>query len=53
MGNLAQATVQEPKVRSGSNVETYTALHLAIDNWRWSGVPFYLRTGKCPAHECQ
>lgn len=37
---------QEPKVRSDSNVETYVALKLFIDNWRWSGVPFYLRTGK-------
>jgi glucose-6-phosphate 1-dehydrogenase len=37
---------QEPKVKSDSNVETYVALKLFIDNWRWSGVPFYLRTGK-------
>jgi glucose-6-phosphate 1-dehydrogenase len=37
---------QEPKVRQDSNVETYVALKLFIDNWRWSGVPFYLRTGK-------
>ena len=37
---------QEVKVRSDSNVETYVALKLFIDNWRWSGVPFYLRTGK-------
>jgi len=37
---------QEPKVKTGSNVETYVALKLFIDNWRWSGVPFYLRTGK-------
>ena len=37
---------QEPKVKSDSNVETYAALKLFIDNWRWSGVPFYLRTGK-------
>src|SRR5437868_12527858 len=38
---------QEPKVKSDSNVETYAALKLFIDNWRWSGVPFFLRTGKC------
>ncbi len=38
---------QEPKVRPDSNVETYVAMKLLIDNWRWSGVPFYLRTGKC------
>jgi glucose-6-phosphate 1-dehydrogenase len=37
---------QEPKVKQDSNVETYVALKLFIDNWRWSGVPFYLRTGK-------
>jgi glucose-6-phosphate 1-dehydrogenase len=37
---------QEPKVKTDSNVETYVALKLFIDNWRWSGIPFYLRTGK-------
>jgi glucose-6-phosphate 1-dehydrogenase len=37
---------QEPKVKPDSNVETYVALKLFIDNWRWSGVPFYLRMGK-------
>jgi glucose-6-phosphate 1-dehydrogenase len=36
----------EPKVSPSSNTETYVALKLQIDNWRWSGVPFYLRTGK-------
>jgi len=38
---------QEPKVKPNSNVETYVAAELFVDNWRWSGVPFYLRTGKC------
>jgi len=38
---------QETKVKPDSNVETYAALKLFIDNWRWSGLPFYLRTGKC------
>ena len=33
-------------VRSDSTTETYVALKLTIDNWRWAGVPFYLRTGK-------
>jgi glucose-6-phosphate 1-dehydrogenase len=33
-------------VKSNSTTETYVALKLAIDNWRWAGVPFYLRTGK-------
>jgi len=37
---------QEPKVAPASNVETFVALRLCLDNWRWSGVPFYLRTGK-------
>ena len=37
---------QETKVQPDSNVETYVAAKLFIDNWRWSGVPFYLRTGK-------
>ena len=37
---------QESKVKPDSNVETYVALKLLIDNWRWSGVPFFLRTGK-------
>ncbi len=38
---------QEPRVKPDSTVETYVALKLFVDNWRWSGVPFYLRTGKC------
>jgi glucose-6-phosphate 1-dehydrogenase len=33
-------------VNPRSRTETYVALKLAIDNWRWSGVPFFLRTGK-------
>jgi len=33
-------------VKPGSTIETYAALKLTIDNWRWAGVPFYLRTGK-------
>ncbi len=37
---------QETKVKPDSNVETFAALKLFIDNWRWSDVPFYLRTGK-------
>jgi glucose-6-phosphate 1-dehydrogenase len=34
-------------VAAGSGTETYAALRLEIDNWRWSGVPFFVRTGKC------
>jgi glucose-6-phosphate 1-dehydrogenase len=36
----------EPGVAKGSDVETYCALRLFIDSWRWEGVPFYLRSGK-------
>ena len=36
----------EEKVAPTSNTETYAALKLSIDNWRWADVPFYLRTGK-------
>ncbi len=37
---------EEPHVATDSHTETYIALCLHIDNWRWAGVPFYLRTGK-------
>ncbi|HEU5283241.1 MAG TPA: glucose-6-phosphate dehydrogenase [Burkholderiales bacterium] len=37
---------EEPGVDRGSLTETYVAVRLLIDNWRWRGVPFYLRTGK-------
>jgi glucose-6-phosphate 1-dehydrogenase len=36
----------EPGVTPGSSVETYVALHFEINNWRWKGVPFYIRAGK-------
>jgi len=36
----------EPGVKKDSQVETFVALHLAIDSWRWKGVPFYIRAGK-------
>jgi glucose-6-phosphate 1-dehydrogenase len=45
-GQLRPGYRQEEKVKTDSNVETYVAMKLWIDNWRWSGVPFYLRTGK-------
>ena len=35
-----------PGVAAGSQTETYAALKLEIDNWRWSGVPFFIRAGK-------
>jgi glucose-6-phosphate 1-dehydrogenase len=37
---------EEPKVDPASATETYAALRLEVDNWRWAGVPFYVRTGK-------
>ncbi len=37
---------EEPDVSPRSSVETYVALRLEVENWRWAGVPFYLRTGK-------
>tara|TARA_Y100000588_G_scaffold83353_2_gene87914 strand:- start:4547 stop:6073 length:1527 start_codon:yes stop_codon:yes gene_type:complete len=45
-GESRQGYRQVERVDSESNVETYVAAKLFIDNWRWSGVPFYLRTGK-------
>jgi glucose-6-phosphate 1-dehydrogenase len=37
---------EEPQVAPDSGTETFVALKLTMDNWRWAGVPFYLRTGK-------
>ncbi len=45
-GQAKQAYRDEPDVDKHSKIETYAALQLEIDNWRWAGVPFYLRTGK-------
>jgi len=44
-----QGYLDEPGVAPGSTVETYAALTLEIDSWRWAGVPFALRTGKALA----
>jgi glucose-6-phosphate 1-dehydrogenase len=48
-GKAMVAYRKSPNVAPDSRTETYVALRLAIDNWRWSGVPFYLRTGKALA----
>ena len=40
---------KEPGVAKNSDVETFCALRLFIDSWRWEGVPWYLRSGKCLA----
>jgi glucose-6-phosphate 1-dehydrogenase len=45
-GKDVPAYRQSPDVPSDSRTETYVAMKLMIDNWRWAGVPFYLRTGK-------
>lgn len=45
-GNGMAGYREEPRVAPDSTVETYVALRLKIDNWRWAGVPFFLRTGK-------
>jgi glucose-6-phosphate 1-dehydrogenase len=46
LGGPVRAYRREPDVAPDSKVETYFACKLKIDNWRWAGVPFYLRTGK-------
>ncbi len=43
---------QEAGVAPDSQVETFAALRLAIDSWRWAGVPFYIRAGKCLPVTC-
>lgn len=45
-GEPVAGYLREPGVERDSNTETFAALRLGIDNWRWQGVPFYLRTGK-------
>jgi glucose-6-phosphate 1-dehydrogenase len=45
-GTAVPAYRQEPDVDPQSRTETYVAMKLTVDNWRWAGVPFYIRTGK-------
>ncbi len=45
-GEPVPGYLDEPDIASDSRTESYVALRLLIDNWRWAGVPFYLRTGK-------
>ncbi|HDR0713330.1 TPA: glucose-6-phosphate dehydrogenase, partial [Pasteurella multocida] len=45
-GEAVKGYLQEKGVPAESNTETYMALRCEIDNWRWAGVPFYVRTGK-------
>ena len=46
LGKAVKAYRHEPDVSPSSNIETYVAMRVEIDNWRWAGVPFYVRTGK-------
>src|SRR4030081_69562 len=52
-GKIGDAEIEDYRktkdVKSDSTTETFVALKLMIDNWRWAGVPFYLRTGKALA----
>ncbi len=45
-GEKVKGYVDEDRIAPGSTTETFVALEAKIDNWRWAGVPFYLRTGK-------
>ena len=45
-GQAVAAYADEVKVPAGSRCETFVALRTEVQNWRWAGVPFYLRTGK-------
>jgi len=46
LGQPVRGYREEPNVSPDSDTETYVACKMRIDNWRWAGVPFYLRTGK-------
>ncbi|MGH7995141.1 MAG: glucose-6-phosphate dehydrogenase, partial [Opitutaceae bacterium] len=48
-GKSAAGYRREPGVAPDSQTETFAALRMFVDNWRWQDVPFYLRTGKCLA----
>lgn len=45
-GERVPGYLEEPGIRAGSDTETFIAMTAFVDNWRWAGVPFYLRTGK-------
>ena len=46
-GIPVKAYLDEDKIPTTSKTETFVSLKTEIQNWRWAGVPFYLRTGKC------
>jgi glucose-6-phosphate 1-dehydrogenase len=45
-GKQVKGYLEEEGINSQSTTETYTAMRLSINNWRWQGVPFYIRSGK-------
>src|SRR6185436_4816442 len=45
-GKAVPGYAEEEGVKPDSQTETYVALRLTVENWRWNGVPFFLRTGK-------
>ena len=45
-GKIVPGYLEEDRIPPGSQRETYVAMDVRVDNWRWAGVPFYLRTGK-------
>ncbi len=45
-GNEVPGYLEEPDANKNSRTETFVAIKVELDNWRWAGVPFYLRTGK-------
>ena len=46
LGQMVPGYTQEEGINPGSRTETYAALKFYVDNWRWHGVPFFLRSGK-------
>ncbi len=49
--HLVRGYLDEDGVPKGSQTETFIALRMFVNSWRWQGVPFYLRTGKCMPHK--
>ncbi|MGQ7932670.1 glucose-6-phosphate dehydrogenase [Paraburkholderia sp. D1E] len=45
-GETVDGYIDEPGIRQDSSTETFVALKTDVENWRWAGVPFFLRTGK-------
>jgi glucose-6-phosphate 1-dehydrogenase len=50
-GKEVPSYLEEEGVRPNSTTETFAAIRLKVDNWRWAGVPFYIRTGKALARK--